>query len=78
MTPHQGIDPKAEYYAFMGTTFRELLPKVGLTNLRDAALFLGLSLRHVQRIASGTHVTSTAVGKLLALMHDTETHPSRF
>jgi hypothetical protein len=70
VTAHHGIDRDAKY-AFRGQMFRDLLPKVGLRNLREAALFLGLSLRHVQRVAAGTHATSTAVGTL-ALMHDTQ------
>jgi hypothetical protein len=78
VTPHQGIDRKAEHYALRGETFSYVLRHVGLSNLREAAQFLGISTRHAQRIAAGTHATSTAVGKLLAVMHDTGTHASKF
>jgi hypothetical protein len=77
VTAHQGIDRDVKY-RFRGERFHTLLRQVGLTNLREAAQFFGLSTRHLQRIAAGTHPTSTAVGKLLALMHDTETAAGEF
>jgi hypothetical protein len=64
VTAHQGIDRDAKY-AFRGQMFRDLLPKVGLRDLREAAQFLGISTRHAQRIAAGTHAASTAASKLL-------------
>jgi len=77
VTEHQATDRNAKF-AYRGQMFRDLLPKVGLANLRDAAQFLGISMRQAQRIAAGTHAASTAASKLLALMHDTQTPASEF
>jgi hypothetical protein len=75
MTGRRNCDPK---YALRGERFRRVLREVGLTDLRVAARFLGLSLRQTQRISRGSYAASTAASKLLLLMFHTKTAASEF